>query len=50
MQKLEDSFDGTFSDNIRSAAYKNQFGTKKHKMIINVSGKGFPMQKRNTQW
>lgn len=39
MQKLEDSFDGTFTDNIRSSSYKNQFNNKKNKMVINVSGK-----------
>ena len=40
MQKTEESFDGTFTDNIRSATYKNQYANKKHKMIINVAGKG----------
>lgn len=43
MQKLEDSFDGSFQENIRSAAYKTQFSSKKHKMIINVSGKTRPI-------
>lgn len=43
MQKLEDSFDGTFQENIRGAAYKNQFSSKKHKMIINVSGNACPI-------
>ena len=38
MQKQEESFDGTFTDNIRSAAYKNQFNNKKNKIAINVSG------------
>ena len=50
MEKLEDSFDGTFSDNIRTPAYKNQFTTKKHKMVINVCGIAILIQTPNMQW
>lgn len=49
MDKLQDSFDGTFSDNIRAPAYKNQFTTKKHKMVINVSGILILIQTHNMQ-
>lgn len=35
---MDDSFDGTFTDNIKSNAYKAQFTNKKGKVIINVSG------------
>ena len=45
MQKLEESFDGTFTDNIRSGAYKSQSNTKKHKMVVNVSGNSLPLQR-----
>ncbi len=38
MQKIDESFDGTFTDNIKSNAYKSQFTNKKHKVVINVSG------------
>jgi len=48
MDKLEDSFDGSFSDNIRSAAYKSQLGNKKHKLVINVACTLLAMQKPNT--
>ena len=50
MQKVEDSFDGTFQENIRSAIYKNQFSTKKNKMIINVNGILSTIKKLSTQW
>ena len=50
MDKQEESFDGSFSDNIRSAAYKNQFSTKKHKMVINVAGTLQLTQKPSTPW
>lgn len=50
MDKLEESFDGSFSDNIRSAAYKNQFTSKKHKMVINVACIPTLTQKLSTQW
>lgn len=41
MQKLEESFDGTFTDNIKSNAYKAQYANKKNTIVINVSGKTF---------
>jgi hypothetical protein len=41
MQKLEDSFDGTFNENIRSNTYKAQNANKKNKVIINVNCKTF---------
>lgn len=49
MQKIDDSFDGTFTDNIKSNAYKSQFTNKKHKIVINVSGIAFSLsfQKHN---
>ena len=49
MNKQDDSFDGTFTDNIRSATYKNQFTSKKHKMIINVSCTHSVTKKLNMQ-
>lgn len=49
MDKQEDSFDGTFQDNIRSPAYKAQMASKKNKVIINVSGTCEAMQTRSTQ-
>ena len=49
MDKQEDSFDGTFQDNIRSPAYKAQMGTKKNKLVINVSGIFEVMQIHSTQ-
>ena len=50
MQKTEDSFDGTFHENIRSAVYKNQFSTKKNKIIINVNGSSSIIKKLSMQW
>lgn len=38
MQKLDESFDGTFTDNIRSNAYKAQFANRRNTVVINVSG------------
>jgi tubulin polyglutamylase TTLL6/13 len=38
MEKQEESFDGSFTDNIRSPGYKAQWANKKHKLVINVSG------------
>jgi repressor of nif and glnA expression len=35
---MDDSFDGTFNDNIKSNAYKSQFSNKRNAIIINVSG------------
>jgi len=37
MQKIDESFDGTFTENIKSNAYKAQFNNKKNIIIINVS-------------
>lgn len=37
MQKIDDSFDGTFNENIRSNTYKTQNATKKNKLVINVN-------------
>ena len=50
MDKQENSFDGTFQDNIRSPAYKAQMGGKKNKLVINVSGIFEVMQIHSTQW
>lgn len=36
MQKIDDSFDGTFTDNIKSNSYKAQFANKKNTVNINV--------------
>jgi hypothetical protein len=49
MLTLEESFDGTFADNIKSTNYKSQFATKKHKIVINVSGTVYFIQKPNMQ-
>lgn len=38
MNKLDESFDGTFTDNIKSNAYKAQFANKKNTVNINVVG------------
>lgn len=38
MQKIDESFDGTFSENIKSNAYKSQFSNKKNSIVVNVSG------------
>lgn len=38
MQKIDESFDGTFTENIKSNAYKSQFANKKNNIVINVSG------------
>jgi hypothetical protein len=37
MQKIDESFDGTFTENVKSNAYKAQFNNKKNTIIINVS-------------
>lgn len=50
MDQQEDSFDGTFTDNIKSPAYKNQFSSKKGRVVMNVSGKAWATQRRSTQW
>ena len=50
MERQEDSFDGTFTDNIRSPAYKAHWASKKNKLVINVSGKASSMQTRSTRW
>jgi hypothetical protein len=49
MDREEDSFDGSFPDNIRSPAYKAQWGNKKHKLVINVSGTPLLIQTPNMQ-
>lgn len=38
MNKLDESFDGTFTDNIKSNVYKAQFANKKNTININVVG------------
>jgi hypothetical protein len=49
MQKIDDSFDGTFTENIKSNAYKSQFANKKNTIVVNVSGMPFFLsQKLNT--
>lgn len=50
MERQEDSFDGSFPDNIRSPAYKAQWANKKNKLVINVSGIIALIQTRSTQW
>lgn len=47
MQKIDDSFDGTFTDNIKSNAYKTQFANKRNTIVINVSGNSLLTQKPN---
>lgn len=49
MQKIDDSFDGTFTDNIKSNAYKSQFANKRNTIVINVSGNNIFIQKLNMQ-
>lgn len=38
MDKLEESFDGTFTENIRSQAYKSQASSRKNRLVVNVAG------------
>ena len=50
MEQVEDSFDGTFGDNIRSPAYKATHNPKKNKIVINVGGNYPERQIPSMQW
>lgn len=50
MEQLEDSFDGTFPDNIRSPAYKATHNPKKNRIVLNVAGTPRPTQTLSTPW